>query len=565
MKLLGFNTVFLMSILLTLFAPGMAQAENCNFWRLGFPDPVHRRSVIECQRAMEALPPETELYIAQSLTTDTRVANLLRAATESLNQSYDTFQVIGNLPPMKVILFDQPYFNDSGDETTYAFAYINLFQEGEPCPIIVYPGALDFDASNFKQLLAHEVFHCFQIRNYPDSTRFVTSRDNSAYAWWLEGAAQFMGNLVYPRNDFEYHSMFGRYDSGTALTQQGRIYSTVNFFQSLYNSLGGIHQLNDFFQITPSSAVSQEETLQSFHDMDLHFHKFARLFSEGKIRDSGGTFAPTPRVEKTPIAIGLEANQRRELVVQSYTVMAYQLNMREKGRYTLSASLPAGIRISVKGGGLEDWTELPATVVSSCVNEEPVQLVISRVSGSIDIESVPLTISRVERDDCGCEITGRPTHSCLFGNWELDHSSMAAFFNNHFSRVRGMRFVSSSGSSQISFNRDGVLIWSNSGLIINIEMQVRPGEVMKGEQSIFGTTSSIYQNRGEQRMCAANIVFNLSCMQKMEMFGRVVYQPCVSPMPTIPADFNYECRGDTLIYRGPSDGSMQFDYVFHRL
>jgi hypothetical protein len=249
-------------------------------------------------------------------------------------------------------------------------------------------------------------------------------------------------------------------------------------------------------------------------------------------------------------------------------VTNYQLQIREKGEYRLQASLPAGIKVSVKGANLADWTELPATIISDCDGITNVDLVISKVSSDADIDSANITFTRTEREDCGCEITGPPTHSCLFGEWELDHSTMRSFFESYFARVPNMRFISSSGGYRVRFDPSGVITWTNSFLIIDLEMSLGRNRVMQAQQIINGTANAIYQNRGQHRMCSADLTQNFTCFLTYTVQGHSRTVACANPVPVMPVEFGYDCNESTLLYKGPvtdDGGGIPFNYIFNRV
>jgi len=77
------------------------------------------------------------------------------------------------------------------------------------CVIGVFPVSLRDSENNFKQSIAHEMFHCFQFVNMARNHMF--GYDDKK--WWIEGSAEYFSNVVYPSNNAEF-GFSGDLDSG---------------------------------------------------------------------------------------------------------------------------------------------------------------------------------------------------------------------------------------------------------------------------------------------------------------------------------------------------------------
>ncbi len=559
-------------------------AENCgSFWAIGFPDPSRIHDVINCEQGVTSTPFGTEIYYTNELLIspgNPQLTDKLNLVSESLSLSYSIYRTLGDMPRIKVIFYDRSYYGDSGGETTYAFAFINFFRpETEACPILVYPEAFSFNEEKLKQVIAHEVFHCFQIKNYRAQTQWAIH--NSENVWWLEGSAQFFSNLVYPRANLEYDSMFGRYTGIEAVTQQPRPYSTAIFFQSLYNTTGrNAHYILGFYNQMPSAAgASQEAAVNSVGDIDEHFHKFARDFYTHEITDSGGTMAPVTRLDPSTINVTLEDDQHYDVINKAFAIMPYKLIFPHRGRYRVSMSSGGGTgnyKFSIRKNGSPRgtaWSELPYTFYSSCSTNEEYDLIVTRLGTASDIDSVNLQVTREEREDCGCEITTRPTHACLFGNWILDHASMRAFFERMFSANRNIFFEESSGDYLVTFLPTGEVIWTQNNLTVKSRMEIRTSRRTINSyytQVTNGVNSGIYTNMGRGRMCGQDRTIGMSCVLTVETEGRTTSGACRMPMTIPNTESTYECHGDTLIHKAvvganPDGSDLIFNYVFNRV
>lgn len=555
-------------------------ALNCNsFWAIGFPDPSRIHDTINCEQGVTSTPFGTEIYYTTELLANPQLTNKLNVVAESLSLSYSIYNALGDMPRIKVIFYDRPYFGDTATDTTYAFAFINFFRpEVETCPVLVYPSAFSFDEEKLKQLIAHEVFHCFQITNFREQTLWgIRHEENS---WWLEGSAQFFSNLVYPNADLEYDPMFGHYDAIEAITAQPRVYSTSVFFQSFYNSNGrnGRAILEFYNHMPTTTGLSQESAFNSVANMSDFFHKFARKIYLRDIIDSNGRIAPTLRVSPNPVSLSLDEVQEVELINKSFSILPYRVNFPRKGNYHLEirGSNLSRYKISFKRSDTppnEEWLEFPHTIKIGCSANEDYDIIITRLGESVDNDSVTLYAQREERDDCGCKISSRPTHSCLFGEWQLDHSSLRAFYERMFSTIPNMFFDESLGDFRVSFSNDGTVLWILDGLTVKSHMITesrRRRITTYFEQLYSGVNRNLYTNIGRSRMCAQDVESHVSCIMTITSEMGSSTKPCMTPMFGGSREFTYECNRDTLIYRtavgaNPDGSDLTFNYIFNRV
>ena len=161
------------------------------------------------------------------------------AALQAVLDSLGTYSAL-EIPGRSVVMKDiQVVFSllDSARGTTLATVPTDPGQE--PCQIILFPLAMAIsnpdDPSAFQQTVAHEVFHCFQVWNYPALAQNALW---SVQDWWGESTATYFSNVVYPGVNEEWGWIEDwNYNSGATPLVFGS-YDNFGFFQYLANRIG---------------------------------------------------------------------------------------------------------------------------------------------------------------------------------------------------------------------------------------------------------------------------------------------------------------------------------------
>jgi hypothetical protein len=167
---------------------------------------------------------------------------------------------------------------------------------GQPCGVVLYTKLQesDFTETDFKQIVAHELAHCFQTERFPAQN----SVDYEDIRWREEGNAEFMGNLVYPGNDLEWDPIrmeaLAKEELTTTLFE--RAYSNSLFFQHLYSEggIGAVFGLIDALPARQNGIQAQKEALAGIVGIFEAHQDFVRTLTDEQILDSGDTFGPYP-------------------------------------------------------------------------------------------------------------------------------------------------------------------------------------------------------------------------------------------------------------------------------
>jgi hypothetical protein len=87
----------------------------------------------------------------------------------------------------------------------------------------------DLNTDKYKQVVAHELFHCVQDYSFPNTKPYGT------HSWWMEGSADYFSNLVYPQADLEWEflNLFDSKSPNVSILDM--TYENFVFFQFMGN------------------------------------------------------------------------------------------------------------------------------------------------------------------------------------------------------------------------------------------------------------------------------------------------------------------------------------------
>jgi hypothetical protein len=210
--------------------------------------------------------------------TSTTLASIQASASDSIN-AYQKFTSVPDLT-FNVVATNL-------DANTFASSWIP--QVGTSCAISVYPNALTETGDNQKQIFAHEIYHCVQalMLSSPAPDWDEDGSQFAPYDWWLDGSADYMSNLVYPTNNFEY-GWEESFDPSKRIFRQS--YAASIFFQWMESlgSPGDGTTVNDFVadQTFSSSYIDERNRLAARSDFNDLFLGFMEADKEGDIEDT---------------------------------------------------------------------------------------------------------------------------------------------------------------------------------------------------------------------------------------------------------------------------------------
>ena len=420
-------------------APALEGLEDCgDFWSLGFPD--RRVGSYACFLYGEQNLGGNlyRVYFPQAWYGDTSRKPYYSAVQRAVEESVVEFQKYGELLPMYFV------FNTLSSPQNF-LAEVSLdFRPGEEaCPVIIYPISLTLDIEYFKQSIAHEIFHCFQILNLQEqfTGRATFSR------WWMEGTAEYFSNVVYPFVDHEdrFAESFSQKSTYTSITQMD--YENYAFFQFLGNQNGAggvIEMLRNYITSVPE-ADAQLAALASVPGMEVTFESFVRSVLDNTLLDS--STAPIIFPAKYTNIFTFNDISSVDFSAQPFVAARYLITFEKEKKYTVeSLSVGQGLSalrpIEITG----DWRPIPPTISSGCNDMPYILYVITTTPREERKETVSTTLV----SDSPCDI-------CLIGRWEATNESILKYMQSINSNAgeNGMIVDGASGGMFMEFSENG--------------------------------------------------------------------------------------------------------------
>lgn len=562
-----------------------AATDNCTgFWKNGFPGPgpTPLKDPVPCNKVIDSQLNDTlSLYVDELYDGDSRLPQVTTAIAGAMYMSKSYFRNMDVMPVIKVIIYKFALPGEVEPKITFAASYPTFPKKiGKPeaCPIIVYPSALDFNLPHLQQLIAHEMFHCFQMRNARKQTE-LASQEAGVGLWYIEGTAQQMSDVVFPRSDLEWTDRFPFYNKNLPLTEQDG-YANVAFFMSWFQSanqwMDSIY--NFILRMPEGTSITQEKAFAQSANAGIYFHHFAERFNAGNIRDRDNRQAPY--VEQEPTSekeiFANNENQYFEFTMKPLMTQYHRLLLPKKGRYTIKvlSGQSEFTHISTRDidGDPLTWTPFTGVVQSVCELDTRMDFLITSINPDKAETLVKLQINYEEKNDCGCNYPEVPGDQCLVGSWKLDHESTREYFEKHF-KDSNNELVSITGDYliNISPNRELDFVLNNWVVTTNTTVQSTNKKV-KMETIANGHAETDYADKDHNRVCANRKSGALT-------FTHVIYlesgkyttpaNPILSPADR-KIEFTYQCSGNELIYQyglgvGADGTDVPYNFKFIRL
>ena len=232
------------------------------------------------------------------------------------------------------------------------------------CIMPVYPLALQAYASEttsglaeFKQVIAHEMFHCFQGWNYPDHFD-----EWSVQRWWGEGSADYFGNLDYPDANWEWGCRFSFVKRSAEEQMFYLSYENTFFFQFLEKKIQPQGML-DLFRLLPTGEplIEQRKVLSGYAGMSDYWHEFAQSVVDDSLIDTGGAAIPFPDRLSDTVA----APPRRDYHPCAPSPIALEVVQCASGTTWTGTGVQDAAADRGGGGRLCAWRWAPAAAASS--------------------------------------------------------------------------------------------------------------------------------------------------------------------------------------------------------
>jgi len=304
----------------------------------------------------------------------------------------------------------------------------------QSCQIAVFPAAIQIDLAKnplyspqlprgvFMQIIAHEMFHCFQTIQFPqhawDNVNWIEVND-----WWGESTAEYFSNLVYPTVNYEHRwaKPFSAESTDTSIFDMS--YHNFGFFQHLGNPGGigpdGILALID--SLPPKSLPLQREAMSKVPGLDDLWHSFVRAVVDDSLPDSDGSTIAFPDNSTDTVAVlspGTYDLPSRDFVANRYRLalgggLGFHIQVHEADARVLNGARP-------EAGG--PWSS---------------PIAIDRDTGCVQYAAVVTSGGaqappRTFRLNAGIDQTaaaGAGCDACVVGRWRMTHTSYMSMYN----------------------------------------------------------------------------------------------------------------------------------------
>ncbi len=365
-----------------------------------------------------------------------------------------------------------PVFNESLWSNSIFFRLVPEFSDddrvadaqlpdaSETCEVRIYM-TMEMDKDRIKQIIAHEIFHCFEFST-------LGGHPTEAGSYWREGAAEYFSSVIYPKTNTE-HDFSPLYQPDVPLHKQSNPYSTSIFYQSLAASgldNSTIAQSLQYHQLNSDADKELQTLTVNYWDMSQQFHNFAKFLVHRAVPDSGGGTVPSPVLSSTEIPARPESNEVK-LSAVPLTVNYGHMFLPAASRTKLSLPFTAGkskVKLSVRLRG-EPWQVIEPGIkgeisieVPCGVDQRKLEIVWTSTANQNEAVTFPLEVRQDGVMSCDCDDTSAEVDACLVGTWDLDIDSMRHYMDQisqgqirNFQHSGGMNLEITSNFGQFSY------------------------------------------------------------------------------------------------------------------
>ncbi len=378
---------------------------------------------------------------------------LIRATMEAMTDARTLYSTLGSLDNALIYVLNDIDYDDYDGKAFWIERGQCWMRSGTPN--LRRQGSIE----NQKQLMAHEVAHCFIMENVPS-----LNRDNYSLNEWMdEGIAEYLSSMVYPENNFEHRfARDFRLDDHTFVSQK---YNNYIFWQYYGNHFDRIERVDEMMEslVSQPTVKKQLDVLRSKNMDRMLQHVYFEHYQRRLIDPGGGTL---PREE-------FVFSGEDIFYFEPGTTTPFKAKPMEKARmYLYEMVLPAGydvsLRYSVRGynkpflsviserTSLRDWED-KVLIEGSCDAETNIEVLASHLFFH-DIERFQITYELKERTDC-CTITEEnPSVEKLNGAFSFDYyiESKATTLGDGEKTVLPLNYYVNSQDGSMLFTRETV-------------------------------------------------------------------------------------------------------------
>jgi hypothetical protein len=537
-----------------LAAPARQDPEECNLlWTSGFPDassPAFPCFLFDKQNIAGNW---YWVYYPLAWRGVDSLDQYYTATLQAVQKAITLYQTYGTVQSIYFVFSTLPDVRDTLEWTIYAStdtinfrpAVTNADGTVQPasCPVVINPSALALEISEYKQAIAHEIFHCFQAWNLRDQLN-GPGEDN---AWWVEGTAEYFSNLVYPavNAEHEFWDDFNELSKIKPLTNLS--YEDFVFFQFWGNRIGADGVIATLRTMpTRPGREAQLAALAAVSGMEETFEEFVRSILDKTLIDSDGSnmgfdFDFNEEFSFTD-------NQYKDFSSNPFIFSRFLVNFDSVAVETLSDGVGRSAwRASESVGG---WGPFPATAASGC---EVLSYILYVITTTPDVVRTETAM-----------VTDAPCDDCLIGRWEATNDSMLSYMQSVISVGDDAPTVeSTSGVAFMEFDANGTGAGGYEDFNVNAT-GVGGNEANEVLVNFEGFSSGPFTADGDALIGLSETTDMLVTVQGVA--NGVSFS---STVPFGPDDFPvnstistaYSCDGDSLTTWPPAEGVEPIEWI----
>jgi len=339
------------------------------------------------------------VYYPESKRDSPEYVQYVQAAEQALHRSLDVYSgLTSSLDNIDIIfaLEQMPGFGSSGGPRAAVPSYDIAMGYATNCPVIVYPAAFGETLDDFRQIIAHEIFHC--VTGWQQG--FLHSYDTT---WYLEAIANYFSNVVYPDNnlEFRFQKRFDQHSIEKSIFNLS--YENTIFFQYLGN-IWGEQRVFDMLGILDPLGSHEDHAaaMDSYGLSQQVFQEFGEAYMDRKIVDTGGENYPITLYYRGVFT--LDSSQSVNMEAEPFHLARYLLRYKDKDRteYTIASNetgIP-GRNIAEPWPDGGPWRPLPTSFTSRCgADGDSFLLTTTKTGGTYQLD-LDVTVGRTFQCDC---------------------------------------------------------------------------------------------------------------------------------------------------------------------
>jgi hypothetical protein len=416
----------------------------------------------------------------------------------------------------------------------------------------------------YKQIVAHEIFHCVQDWSFSNTAPYSTHK------WWLEGAAHYFSNLVYPEANREW-TVLGWFDRlSTTVPIFNMTYENFVFFQFMGNKYSPEVLIDILMRVSAAGdQASQERALADVQGMDTNFNRFVVEFLSSGILDSNqqDRIKSTSPPKVTDTFTIEDKDDDPQFTIQPFVAMRFKADYKQEKRFlqnelTQDEAEFSGVEYKLRAD-INSWSDLPPEIRSECEKDAHYLYAITSVNDFYANYDIDVTLD--EKAECD---------PCLLGTWDVDPESYKAFMERIMSQAEGGMAIDLTigGHQYFQFEIDGKINSQREDFAITSNNQVTT--------IVNGHGSGSYSADGEE-MTVSNFQDITESVGMDFGGGQITYTEQSASFSIFGMDYTdpnaginlnegntpqtrtveYVCHQDTLTITMPEFGDLDFNRV----